>query len=426
MIKKKYRDFQKNTYIMQIMMLMSGTLIAQVIMLGFMPLLTRLYSPSEFGLYSLFFSITGIFGAISSWKYDQAIMLPKSDKDAEALVFLSVLITLGMTIFISVLIMIFNELILEYFNGSKSLIWLLPTSILFIGLMQTFTAFASRKQLYKGIATVRVVNTLGTVGIQGGSKFLLKLNGLVIGKVISDCISVVFLIKFFLKEQSMQLKDISKRRIIVNAKRHKHFPKYQTFTVFFNAISQNIPILLLGSLYSVEIAGFYALTVRILQAPISLIGGSTREVYYQKASRMYANGDNIFNLYFKTTIGLLKLFILPFFTVFIFGEHLFSSIFGNEWAISGIMAQILILWFLFLFINSPSIMTFSILRLQKVQMVFEIISVFLRFLSIFLGFYLFDSYIDSIILFLISSVVVNIIIILFIYLKLKRMPAWSF
>lgn len=420
MIKKKYSNIRKNTYIMQIITLMSGTLIAQVVMLGFMPLLTRLYTPSEFGLFSLFFSITGILGAISSWKYDQAIMLPKSNKDAEALVFLSVLITLGMTTFVSILIIVFFDLIVDYFNGSIFLVWLLPVSMLLIGLMQIFTAFASRKQLYKGIATVRVANALSTVGIQGGARFFLKLDGLVIGKVIADFVSVVLLIKYYLNEQTIQLKFISKRRITVNTKRHEHFPKYQTFTVFLNAISQNIPILLLASLYSAEVAGFYALTVRILQVPVSLIGGSTREVYYQRASKLYALGESILSLYTKTTLGLLKLFVIPFLTILFFGEYLFSFIFGAVWTDSGTMAQILVLWFLFLFINSPSIMTYSILKLQKVQMKLEIVSVFLRFFSIYAGFVFFNSYIVSISFFLISSVCINIFAIVFIYLKLKE------
>jgi O-antigen/teichoic acid export membrane protein len=76
-----FKTIKNNTYLLQIITLLSGTLLAQVVMLGFIPILTRLYTPAEFGIYSLFFSITSILGMVSSWKYDQAIMLPSSPKD---------------------------------------------------------------------------------------------------------------------------------------------------------------------------------------------------------------------------------------------------------------------------------------------------------------------------------------------------------
>jgi O-antigen/teichoic acid export membrane protein len=405
---------------MQIATLMSGALIAQVVTLAFIPIITRLYTPEEFGLYSLFFSLVSILGLVSSLKYDQAIMLPKSDKDAQALVFLSILITLG-TVFLVILgLLLFNSFFINYFNGQTHLIWMIPFGVLFLGLLQIFNAYSSRKQFYKKIAIVKVANSLTVTSVQSASKYFFKLDGLVLGKLFADALALSLLLQFHLKKQTLQLTSLSKRRLKTNIKRHDHFPKYQSFTVFFNSISQNIPVLLFASLYSPEVAGFYALTVRVLQVPVGLIGSSTKEVYYQKASKMYTNNEDIFNLYKKTTLGLLKIFVIPFLTVLFFGEYLFSFVFGEQWTASGEIAQILILWFLFLFINSPSIITFSILKLQKVQMKLEILSVFMRFISIYIGYYFFNSYQFSIVFFLISSISVNIFVIAFIYLKLKN------
>lgn len=418
-MKNKIKNIRKNTYIMQIMTLMSGTLIAQIVMLAFIPILTRLYTPGELGIYSLFFSVVSIFGLVSSWKYDQAIMLPKSDKDAQALVFLSVLITLGMVCLVTLGLWLFNDFFISYFNGLSYVVWMIPFGVLLIGLLQIFNAYSSRHQFYKKMATVRIANSFTLVGVQSFSRYLFKFDGLIIGKILADVFSLFLLLKFHIGKQTLQLKSLSRRRLRTNAKRHDHFPKYQSFTVFLNTASQQIPVLLFASLYSVEIVGYYALATRVLHVPTSLIGASTREVYYQRASKMYAAGENIFNLYTKTTLGLLKIFIIPFLTVLFFGEYLFSFIFGNVWSDSGTLAQILIFWTLFGFINSPSIMTYSILSLQNIQMKLEIFTVFLRFISIYAGFYFFDSYFVSIILFVISSVVVNIFAILFIYFKLK-------
>lgn len=404
---------------MQILTLISGTLAAQAVMLLSIPLITRLYTPSEFGLYALFLSIINIFGNISSLKYEQAIMLPKRQKDAQALLFISLTITLLITLLSFIFIFIFSNFIKQYFDNSN-IIYLIPLGILLVGLVQIFNAYSSRNQFYKTMSKVRFYNAVNISLIQVCTKYFANFNGLILGKLFSDLFSTIYFIKYHWRKNTLQIKYISRRRIKYNIDKHHHFPKFQSVTVFLNSISQNMPILLFGYFYSSEVAGFYALTMRALQSPIGLIGSSTREVFYQKASKLYSNGENFFALYFKTTISLLKLFIIPTIIIFLFGEEIYSFIFGLKWIEAGKYSEILILWILFLFINSPSIMSFSILNLQKKQMYIEILSVGLRFSSIFIGYYFFNSEMISILMFVITSICVNIYLIIYIFLKLKK------
>lgn len=423
----KITNLKSNTYVMQILTLMSGTLLAQIIMLGAIPILTRLYTPTEFGLFSLFLSIITIIGSISSLKYDQAIMLPKSEKNAQALVFLSILITVSITIISIVFILLFNDFILDYFDGSITILYLIPIGILLTGLVQIFTAYSSRNQFYKHLSKTKVANASFLASVQIGLKYLFNYNALIEGKLVADLISLLLLFRYHFKKQTLQIKFLSKRRIKLNVDRHHHFPKYQAGTVFLNSLSQNIPILLLGTLYSSEIAGYYALTIRVLQAPVSLIGMSTREVFYQKASRLYANKESFLKLYEKTTLGLLKIIIVPTFIIYLFGEELYSILFGTEWNIAGIYSETLIFWILLAFINSPSIMAYSILNLQKVQMYLEFFSVILRFSSIYIGFYYFNSGYMSILLFTGTSIFVNLLLISYIYkiIRKKENLSWD-
>lgn len=404
---------------MQILTLMSGTLAAQAVMLLSIPLITRLYTPSEFGLYALFLSVINIFGNISSLKYDQAIMLPKRQKDAQALLFISLIITLIITLMSFIFILIFDNFIKQYFNNNN-IIYLIPLGILLVGLVQIFNAYSSRNQFYKTMSKVRFYNAVNMSLVQVCTKYFASFNGLVLGKLFSDLFSTIYFIRYHWEKNTLQIKYISKRRIKYNIDKHHHFPKFQSLTVFFNSISQNMPILLLGHFYSNEVAGFYALTMRVLQAPIGLIGGSTREIFYQKASKLYSNRENFFELHFKTTITLLKLFIVPTVIIFLFGEEIYSFIFGLKWIEAGKYSEILIFWILFTFINSPSIVSFSILNLQKKQMYIEILSVGLRFGSIFIGYYYFNSEMISILMFTLTNICVNIYLIIYIFLKLKK------
>ncbi len=86
-------NLKNNSYLTQIITLISGTLFAQIISLISIPILTRIYTPDEFGLYSIFFAVTSVIGMVSSLSYEQAIVLPKSQRSADAILLLSITIT---------------------------------------------------------------------------------------------------------------------------------------------------------------------------------------------------------------------------------------------------------------------------------------------------------------------------------------------
>jgi len=417
---KIIEKIKSNTYLLQIMTLMSGTLIAQIIMFSFIPILTRLYTPSEFGLYSIFFVLASMIGSISSGNYEQAIMLPKLDKDAQALVFLSIVVTFFIVAILSIVLIVFYDFFLDYFQNNSYLIWLLPISTLSIGLMQIFDAYSTRKEFYKKIAQVKVVASVTTISTQTISKYLFKLNGLIAGKVIADMFALLLLIAFHIKKQTLELKNISKREIKLNAKRYEKFPKYESLSTLVNAFSQNVPLLMFTSLFSPAIAGFYSLTARAMQTPLSLVSASTKSVFYQKVSIIHANGGDIYPIYMKTTLGLLKLFILPLVIILFFGQELFTIVFGQEWRESGLIAQIVIFWFLFVFISPPTTIMFNIYGLQGIRLIIQIVTLGLRILAIYLGYYLYHSYFASIVFFVIVGIIHNGGVMIYIYQIIKR------
>ena len=411
---------KESSYLLHIVTLLTGTLMAQAIMLLFIPILTRIYNPSEFGIYSLFFAIASMVGMVSSLSYEQAIMLPKSDRDAQVLVFFSTIITIVVTIILAIVIYIFKEFFIEYFKNRTYMLWLLPFATFSIGLLQVFDAYSTRKEFYRKIATTKMGASIATVTIQSGSRYIFKLNGLVVGKMLSDIFALFLLISFHIKKQTLRLKYLSKRRLKANIKRHENFPKYQMASNLTNSISQNIPLFMFSALFSPAISGFYALTYRVMQVPMILISSSTRSVYYQKASKMYANREDIYPLYKKTTLGLIKIFIAPLIIIIFFGKEIFSFIFGNEWIESGLIAQISVIWFMFSFISPPTTVMFNILSLQRVRLIVQITTLFLRALTIYIGYYFYDSYIISLILFITIGVIHNIGVMIYIYSKIKK------
>ncbi|EFK95942.1 polysaccharide biosynthesis protein, partial [sediment metagenome] len=81
------KDFNlKSEFIKNIFTLLSGSTIAQVITLLAIPVLTRIFTPQDFGFFAVYFSLATIVSTVATGRYELAIMLPKHKKDALSIV----------------------------------------------------------------------------------------------------------------------------------------------------------------------------------------------------------------------------------------------------------------------------------------------------------------------------------------------------
>ena len=68
---------------------MTGTTISQMIPFAVMPILSRLFTPEEFGLYAFYISIVTFLVVFSTGRYELAIPLPQKEEDAWQIFLLS-------------------------------------------------------------------------------------------------------------------------------------------------------------------------------------------------------------------------------------------------------------------------------------------------------------------------------------------------
>ena len=75
------RFLPKSTYAKNVLTLMTGTGLAQAIPIAISPILTRIYTPEEFGVFALYMAIASILTVLVTGRYEMAILLPKKDPD---------------------------------------------------------------------------------------------------------------------------------------------------------------------------------------------------------------------------------------------------------------------------------------------------------------------------------------------------------
>ena len=416
----KIKDKFFNDYIKKISFLITGSFFSQLITFLFLTILSRIYTAEDFGIYTTFLTLSGSIALISSLTYHRAIVLPKSNNDSFHILILSIFLCIITTLFVLFGCIYFANFLVIYFGNFTYIIYLIPLRVFQHGMQLIFDEFSIRNEFYALLSFLKPSNSLLTSIFQLLPKILYKFDSLIWGKQLADTFILMALISIHLYRKTFQF-GTQNIKIFKNViKRYIYFPKYYLPQISFNTISQALPFILLPYFFSIEAAGVYGMAIRALEQPIRLIATSTQSVYYQKASKMVAKGENILNLYIKTSNGLFKIFIVPAIIIFIFGQEIFGFVFGSQWYESGQVAQILIIWLLIGFAKTPSTMTYSIFNLQKVQLVGESLLLFFRFLSIIFGYLFYNSFIISITLYVIVSIFVDLFFIFYIYNYLKK------
>ena len=361
-------EFSKN-----VLTLMTGTTIAQAIPIAITPILTRLYTPDDFGVFALFLAITAIAGAVSNAQYEQAIVLPKKVEDSFNLVALGILIAILFSVLLLIVVFFFNNSIAVLLGNEQiaSFLYLVPLSTLLVGIYNSLNFFNIRKKEFKNIANSQITRS-GSLGISQILIGLIALGpiGLILGQIVSYFSGNTMLFKTL--KNNYKQGYISKEKMKQQARVYKKFPLYSLPGILLNSINLNIVNFLISSFFSITTLGFYSLTQRIIGIPSRVIGSSIGQVYLQEASQSYLQKGNTQQIFIMTLKKLVILTLPIFLVLYFISEPAFAFVFGEEWQISGAYAKILIPLAAIGFINNPLTLTLIIHQKQQFLLIYNL------------------------------------------------------
>ncbi len=336
-------DFNKNVFALAF-----GTSIAQFITYASYPIVSRLYTPQEFGIFGLFTSIAGMITLISTGRYELAIILPSSDKKAFHLVVLSFLINSFISSFVLIILFalaIFNLKLQGDYQALNSVIFLIPLYILLSGANNIFQNYYLRNKKFRLISISKVLMSLinnGLVIVVG--LLSIKLWGLFIGFFVSATMVVVYFVYNFFEVYKQNKLEIGRDNISKVAKQYIDFPKANTLHALSDLFQSQGLVYFVAIIYSASTVGLYTFAMRVLYAPMMLLVSSFTQVFYQKASEMYNAKQNL-SVLLQTTVLKVFAFSMPIMLILmLFADELFALIFSEQWRDSGVYARILAPW----------------------------------------------------------------------------------
>jgi len=336
---------------------MTGTTIAQAIPIAISPILTRLFTPSDFGVLALFVAIASIIADIATLRYELAIVQPHSDEDAAALVVLSAIIASVISMLFLVFIYVFNGE-LQLWLGRPDLgpwLYLVPVTVFITGLYRSLNYWYTRKKLFKNIAISKINQGVGTAAVQVGAGLATTgPAGLIWGYILGQVIALITLIKKNSTDERKMFRRVKYQQIKLNAIHYQKIPKYSTFGVLADILSLQMPVLVISKFYDMAQTGSFSLTFRVVSLPMSLVSGALSQVLFQNISKMHRESPNQIKAEVLKLFFLLLALMIPFVGfIWLFGEDLFAVVFGEPWREAGKMAAILAIAVAIRFAVSP-------------------------------------------------------------------------
>ncbi|HCV2137326.1 TPA: type 8 capsular polysaccharide synthesis protein Cap8K [Staphylococcus aureus] len=346
-----------------LMILSSG--IAQVILIITTPIITRLYSPTEFGEFTIFSNIAMILIPIINARYDLLIVNTKNDRSANILSQISFLISL---LILLILIPIFAISAWLYPNFILDFIFIIIMLFL-VSLTNIFTNYLNKERKYKVLSLINVFRA-GSMALLQIIFGLLALGslGLIIGFSLSYIAGITLGYKTFKKHFNIvRDKEETKALFLEN----KNQLVYSTPSILLNSLSFSVVVFFIGILYTNTEVGIYGMAIRVLGMPVTIISLGLSKIFMQQANDYYIEYGNFRNLLLKFSSILVIVSIILYVPLYLFSEELVNILLGHSWVDAITVIKIVIPLFVIRLIVSTVSLSVIVLQKQQLELILQ-------------------------------------------------------
>ena len=387
-------------FLKNIFKIFSANIISQVISLAAVPLITRIYTPEDFGLFtSCYLAFVSLLAPAASLRFNLAIFIPKDEHEAAEVFYNAIALTFLTTSFLFIVLFTYYEL--NWFPKPWTKIqlnfawWLIPIGVWIQGVQQVLYGWGLRHKLFWASAVSRVSESLSDRGIVIilGLQNKLGYLGLVSGRIFGTALSSLVLLFSIIKWNKPDMGTFQIKKIIRYTKKYRNFCIYSSPAALIDAGSRQLPYILLLYFFTPKVVGHYALAMQVVNIPTLIIGDAVASVFMQRAAEAKHKSINMTD---EISYLMKYLFCISFPIIIIlgfFGPELFEFVFGKNWKISGNYAQITVPLILITFLHRPLSSIFEVYERQRQRLVFDLILIIGKFAAIALGAFLSNEYI---------------------------------
>ena len=356
-----------------VLMLVGGTAAAQALVFAARPLLTRLYTPEAFGVFTLVTTAVSLLSVVAHGGYRFAVLLPARDDAAGGLVGLSLAGAVAATVLAAAGVA--AAAAAGWTHGDPAW-WLLAPALLALDASQTFETWLTRRGRFGVVSRSRVAQSAAVVAVQLGAAAaggaLGGAAGLVAGALAGFAVSLALTGAAVVRADGRALAAAFRPAMMRDlARRYARFPAFSAPAALLNLGATRLPVLLLAAFAGAATVGQFGVAYGTLALPLGLVTGAAGQVFFARAAVAVRDGT-LPGLTRRTLRGLLAVTVFPSLAVVAAGPSLFAFVFGPEWATAGEFARTIAPWTLAASVAAPLTALFDVLERQRADLAFSV------------------------------------------------------
>lgn len=367
--------------------LLSANVVAQVIGLIVYPILTRIYSPEDFGLLNLFLSIGNVLVVLAIADYYYAIVLPKQEKDAVALTHISSILLL-ITVVLVALSVFFSRPISLLFKSPSlaTYYWMMPIYVLVMGAWNILNYWYIRKKSFGRISSYQMSQSILSAGGKIGLGYAGVLQGgMIYSIVLAPLIALLSSFALNFRKTLCPLLRFSRRDVLTQAYEYRNFPCFVLPRSFINVMAGQLPILLLTPFFGAKYVGLLSMALLLGYTPIGTITRALYQVLYQHTTERVHASAKIGNVFWRF-VGYGSIVIIPIFVgIGIFLPDITAWLLGEEWRVAGEYIRWMLPWLYVSLLTGSTCYLSDVFMKQKIGLFFEILLAVCRVVGLSIG-----------------------------------------
>lgn len=376
---KRFLRLAGEDVLRDVLRLVSGTLGGRLILLVAMPIVTRLYSPDDFALLSVYMGLVGIIAVVACLRFDIAIPVAGDESDAAHLLVLALISAAAFAAVCAVVVLVFPQELAQFLGLPRLApwLWLVPLGVVLASAYSALQFWATRARRFGSIAVTRITQaaagagTMLGLGWAGGAPL-----GLLLGNMLSIGAGSLRLGLDLIRCDKHALRQVTISGLGLTFRRYRRYPIYSTPEALANTVGIQIPVMMVAAFAGVE-AGFLIVAQQIMAAPMALLGASVSQVYVSRAPEALRDG----RLAEFTTAILRRLMLVglaPLLLAGLLAPTLLPLIFGTQWVRSGEIVTWMVPWIVLQFLASPISLVMFVTGRQRNMLMLTLFGAALR------------------------------------------------
>jgi len=354
-----------------VLVVLTGSAAAQAIPLVGSLIIARLFSPAEFGQFATWLGIVAVGAVAITGRYEMALAIERDGAPRRAAARATLLVVLGG----GAVLTIVSGLVGQFaFAGDipPALLWTIGPAATVVAASQTWQSWAAADGNYRDLGIIRIVQAGAITGAQilaglldapADGLALAHMGGATAGAVLASR-------RLTLTDRSASPETASSALDFL--RRQKRFPMLALPADSVNTAAAQLPLVIVAHRFGADVAGLLALTLRIVGAPIGLLGASVLDVFRRRSAASFAERGECRAEYVDTFRMLAIGSGVVAVALALAAEPAFAFAFGETWRMSGTMAAWLMPMFALRFVASPLSYMFYVAGKQHLDLAWQL------------------------------------------------------